>query len=79
MIYRSTNYTLEVFIKVGSYFALPDGEPKRYYQRRHLSSFVVDMDKCVILTLIDYIGAKCIWGSGLNDGIIYCFCWMYHR
>jgi hypothetical protein len=63
MICRSTNNNLEMFIKVGSYFAIPDGEPKRYYQRRHLLSFIVDRDKCVLLTLIDYIGAKCIWGS----------------
>jgi hypothetical protein len=28
-----------------------------------LSSFVVDKDKCVLLNLIDYVGAKCIWGS----------------
>jgi hypothetical protein len=63
MICRSTNNTLEVYFKVGSYFTLPDGETKRYYQRRHLPSFVVDRDKCVLLNLVDDIGAKCIWGS----------------
>jgi hypothetical protein len=60
MICRSTNNSLEVFIKVGSYFALLDGEPKHYYQRKQLPLFVVDRDKCVLLNLIDYIGAKCI-------------------
>jgi hypothetical protein len=30
---------------------------------RTLPSFVVDRDKCLLLNLIDYIGAKCIWGS----------------
>jgi hypothetical protein len=63
MIYRFTNNRLKVFIKVGSYFTLPDGEPKCYYQRKHLSSFVVDRDKCVLLNLVDYIDTKCIWGS----------------
>jgi hypothetical protein len=62
MICRSTNNSLEVFIKVGLYFALPDEEPKRYYQRSHLLSFVVDRDKCVLLNLIDYMCANCIWG-----------------
>jgi hypothetical protein len=41
---------------------LPYGKPKRYCQRRHLPSFVVERDKCVLLNLIDYIGTKCIWG-----------------
>jgi hypothetical protein len=54
---------LKVFIKVGSYFALSDREPKRYYQRRHLPSFVVNIDKCLLLNLVDYIDAKYIWGS----------------
>jgi hypothetical protein len=63
MICRSTNNSLEVFIKLGSYFALPDGEPKHYYQMRHLPSFIVDRDKCVLLNLVDYMDAKCIWGS----------------
>jgi hypothetical protein len=60
MICRSTNNSLEVFSKVGSYFALLAGEPKLYYQRRHLPSFVVDRNKCVHLNLVDYIGTKCI-------------------
>jgi hypothetical protein len=63
MICRSTNNNLDVFIKVGSYFTVPVWETKRYYQRRHLPSFVVHRDKCVLLILIDYISAKCIWGS----------------
>jgi hypothetical protein len=63
MICRSTNNILEVFIKCDSYFTLSDEEPKRYYQKRHLPSFVVERDKCVLLNLMDYIGAKCIWGS----------------
>jgi hypothetical protein len=63
VICRSTNNSLEVFIKVGSYFALSDGEPKHYYQRTALPSFVVDRNKCVLLNLIDYIGIKYIWGS----------------
>jgi hypothetical protein len=54
---------LKVFIKVGSYFALSDREPKRYYQRRHLPSFVVNIDKYLLLNLVDYIDAKYIWGS----------------
>jgi hypothetical protein len=42
---------------------LPDGEPKPYFQRRHLSSFVLEKNKCVLLNLVDYIAAKFIWGS----------------
>jgi hypothetical protein len=30
VICRSTNNSVEVFIKIGSYFALLDGEPKRW-------------------------------------------------
>jgi hypothetical protein len=63
MICRSTNNTLEVIVKVGSYFVVLDGEPKHCYQRMHLPSFVVDRDKCVLVNLIDYIGTKCICGS----------------
>jgi hypothetical protein len=63
VICRSTNNSVEAFIKIGSYFTLPDGEPKRYYQRRHLPSFVLEKNKCALLNLVDYIGAKIIWGS----------------
>jgi hypothetical protein len=42
VICRSTSNNVEVFIKVGPYFALPDGELKCYYQRRHLPSFVLE-------------------------------------
>jgi hypothetical protein len=63
VICRSTNNSVEAFIKIGSYFTLPGGEPKRYYQRRHLPSFVLEKNKCALLNLVDYIGAKIIWGS----------------
>jgi hypothetical protein len=63
VICRSTNNNVEAFIKIGSYFTLSDGEPKRYYQRRHLPSFVLEKNKCALLNLVDYIGAKIIWGS----------------
>jgi hypothetical protein len=61
VICKSTNNNLEVFIKVGSYFTLPDGEPKCYYQRRHLSSFVLKRNKRALLNLVEYICAKFIW------------------
>jgi hypothetical protein len=54
---------VEVFIKIGSYFTLSNGEPKRYYQRSHLPSFVLGRNKCVLLNSINYIGTKIIWGS----------------
>jgi hypothetical protein len=60
VICRSTNNSVEVFIKVGSYFALSDEEPKCYYQKRHLPSFVLERNKYAILNLVDYIGAKFI-------------------
>jgi hypothetical protein len=41
VICRSTKNSVEVIIKVGSYFALPDGESKHYYQRRYLPSFAL--------------------------------------
>jgi hypothetical protein len=63
VICRFTNNHVEVFIKIDSYFALSNGEPKRYYQRSHLPSFVLERNKCALLNLIDYIGAKIIWGS----------------
>jgi hypothetical protein len=43
---------------------LSDGEPKHYYRRTTLPSFVVDTIKYELLNLIDYTSAKCIyWGS----------------
>jgi hypothetical protein len=55
VIGRSHDNNLEVIIKVGSYFALSNGEPKHYCQRTTLTLFVVDRHKCVLLNLIDYI------------------------
>jgi hypothetical protein len=63
VICRFTNNGVEVFIKAGSYFVLSNGKPKRYYQRRHLPSFVNERNKCALLNLVDYIDAKFIWGS----------------
>jgi hypothetical protein len=60
VICRSTNNSVKVFNKVGSYFVLLDGEPKRYYQRRHLPSFALERNKCALLNLGDYMDAKFI-------------------
>jgi hypothetical protein len=54
---------LQVVVRVGSYAALPDGEPKRYCQAKTLSPFRLKRQKCGLLTLVDYIGDNFIWGS----------------
>ena len=63
MICRSIHSDLEVVIKVRSYFVLPNGEPKKYYQRKTLPPLVVDKHKCGILQLVDHIGETFEWGS----------------
>lgn len=54
---------MQVVVRVGSYAALPDGEPKRYCQAKTLSPFRLERQKCGLLTLVDYIGDNFIWGS----------------
>jgi hypothetical protein len=53
---------LKLVVTIRSYFATPDGEPKRYYPRRTLRPLAVDT-KFSLLQLVDFIGETFIWGS----------------
>jgi hypothetical protein len=62
-ICRSEHNDLHVVIEVGSYFALLDGESKRYCRSYTLQPLVLERSNCVLLNLINDVGAKCMWGS----------------
>ena len=63
MICRATNNNLELVVKIGSYFAFPDGEPQKYIKRQTLPPLTIDSHAFGMLQLVDYIGSMCIWGS----------------
>lgn len=62
MTCRETHNDLKVVVKVGSYFALPDGGLKRYCHRQTLPSFTVDHHHFSLLELVNHIAATLEWG-----------------
>jgi hypothetical protein len=48
---------------MGSYFSLPDEDPKTYCRRKILSPFIVDVNSCGLMKIIDHIAKHFMWGS----------------
>jgi hypothetical protein len=46
---RAINNDLELVVKIGSYFALPDGEPKKFIKRQTLPPLTFDSHNFGIL------------------------------
>jgi hypothetical protein len=60
---RSMSRELSIVVKMGSYFSLPDGDPKTYCRRKTLSPFIVDAKSCGLIQIIDHIAEHFMWGS----------------
>jgi hypothetical protein len=54
---------LSVVVKMRSYLSLPDRGPKTYCRRKTLSPFIVDVNSCGLMQIIDHIAEHFIWGS----------------
>ena len=62
VICRLNHSKLELVVRVRSFFSLPDSGPKTWWQRRTLSTKVVDINSFELLQLVDFIAEHCLWG-----------------
>ena len=63
VVCRINHSKLELVVRVRSFFSLPDSGPKTWWQRRTLSTKVVDINSFELLQLVDFIAEHCLWGS----------------
>ncbi|TVU51159.1 hypothetical protein EJB05_02567, partial [Eragrostis curvula] len=54
---------LKLHVRVGSYFSLPDGAPKRYLQGKKLPPQNVAVHRYGILQLVNFVAEHYMWGS----------------
>ena len=55
--------SLNLVIRVRSFFSLPDGGPKTWMQGRTLPTQTIDIHNYSLLHLVDFIAEHYIWGS----------------
>ena len=55
--------SLNLVIRVRSFFSLPDGGPKTWMQGRTLPTQTIDIHNYSLLHLVDFIAEHYMWGS----------------